>query len=129
MSERTNKTSFLKSKITNFKNKAKKASIPGFEGVPIYYVVKFFISGAKNGYLATRASDIAFHFALAIFPSMLFLFTLIPFIPVQNLQIELLQIIKDFLPQNAYGYVESGGKHQSSYCCRIATSKAQRLQW
>ncbi|MFC2096384.1 YihY/virulence factor BrkB family protein [Bacteroidota bacterium] len=101
------KNSFLSTQILNFKAKAKKVSIPGFDGVPIYYVIKFFISGAKNGYLATRASAIAFNFALAIFPTMLFLFTLIPFIPVQNLQIELLTLIKDFLPQNAFQYFES----------------------
>ncbi len=38
---------------------------------------------------------------------MLFLFTLIPFIPVKNLQIELLTLIKDFLPQNAFQYFET----------------------
>jgi membrane protein len=82
-------------------------SIPGFNGVPIYYVIQFFFSGIKNGYLATRASAIAFNFALAIFPTLLFLFTLIPFIPVKNLQTEILQLFHDFLPLNAYHYLES----------------------
>lgn len=107
MSESVKKNSFLNNKVSILKSKAKVASIPGFEGVPLHYVVKFFISGAKNGYLATRASAIAFNFALAIFPTMLFIFTLIPFIPVKNLQIELLSLIKDFLPQNAFQYFES----------------------
>ncbi len=107
MSESIKKYSFLNTKIGNFKTKAKNVSMPGFDGVPIYYVFKFFISGAKNGYLATRASAIAFNFALAIFPTMLFIFTLIPFIPVKNLQIELLELIKNFLPQNASQYFES----------------------
>ncbi|PLX18290.1 MAG: YihY/virulence factor BrkB family protein [Marinilabiliales bacterium] len=107
MSELNKNNSFLKSKTKKIKAIAKTLSVPGFEGVPIYDVVKFFISGAKNGYLATRASAIAFNFALAIFPSMLFLFTMIPFIPVKNLQIELLQLLKDFLPQNAFQYFES----------------------
>ncbi len=106
MSEPNSKDSFIKEKINLLKAKAKEVSIPGFDGVPIHYVIKFFISGAKNGFLATRASAIAFNFALAIFPTMLFLFTLIPFIPVENLQIELLKLIKDFLPQNAYQYFE-----------------------
>ena len=97
----------LKSRIQNFRIRAKRTSVPGLDGVPVNYVVKFFISGAKNGYLATRASAIAFNLALAIFPSMLFLFSLIPFIPVKNLQIELLTLIKDFLPQNAFQYFET----------------------
>jgi len=107
MTETIRKKSFLRIKREKFKAQAKKISLPGFDGVPIYYVVKFFLSGAKNGYLATRASAIAFNFALAIFPTMLFLFTLIPFIPVKNLQIELLELMKDFLPQNAFQYFES----------------------
>ncbi|MDA3954578.1 MAG: YihY/virulence factor BrkB family protein, partial [Bacteroidales bacterium] len=107
MSEPKTKDSFLRTKLKDLKAKAKIASIPGFDGVPIYFVVKFFISGAKNGFFAVRASAIAFNFALAIFPTMLFLFTLIPFIPIENLQTELLALIKDFFPQNAFQYFES----------------------
>ncbi|MCG8410877.1 MAG: YihY/virulence factor BrkB family protein [Bacteroidales bacterium] len=102
-----NKNSFFKLRIIQIKEKAKVISLPGFEKVPIYDVIIFFISGVKNGYLATRASAIAFNFALAIFPTMLFLFTLIPFIPVKNLQLELLHLIQEFLPKNAFNYFES----------------------
>ncbi len=107
MSENNIKKTFLKSNIQKLKDWALKVSMPGFDNAPVYYVLKFFLSGAKNGYLATRASAIAFNFALAIFPTMLFIFTLIPFIPVENLQIELMKLIQDFLPQNAYQYFES----------------------
>ena len=107
MSNSNKENTFLKRKTLKFKAKAKILSMPGFEKVPIYYVVKFFLSGAKNGYLATRASAIAFNFALAIFPTMLFIFTLIPFIPVKDLQFELLQLMQDFLPKNAFNYFES----------------------
>lgn len=101
------KYKFFNRKIHQFSDKAKKMSIPGFNGVPVYYVIKFFFSGIKNGYLATRASAIAFNFALAIFPTMLFLFTLIPFFPIQNMQAEILQLIREFLPENAFQYLES----------------------
>jgi len=101
------KYKFFNQKIHYYIHKAKQISIPGFNKVPVYYVIKFFFSGIKNGYLATRASAIAFNFALAIFPTLLFLFTLIPFIPVKNLQTEILQLIQEFLPQNAYHYLES----------------------
>jgi len=107
MSESIEKKSFLKSNAFKIKERAKVISLPGFDKVPIYDVIKFFVSGAKNGYLATRASAIAFNFALAIFPTMLFLFTLIPFIPVKDLQLELLHLIQEFLPQNAFQYFES----------------------
>lgn len=86
---------------------AQHVTVPGFDGVPLYDVIKFFNSGIYNGYLATRASAIAFNFALALFPTILFLFTLIPFIPIGNLQTELLELIHDFLPENAYRFFES----------------------
>ena len=107
MPEENRKNTYISSRIQKLRKKAKVFSIPGFDKVPVYYVVKFFKSGAKNGYLATRASSIAFNLALAIFPSMLFIFTLIPFIPGKNLQMELLRLIQEFLPQNAYQYFES----------------------
>lgn len=106
MSEQNKKT-FFKTSIRKLIEKARILSLPGFDRVPIYDVIKFFVSGAKNGYLATRASAIAFNFALAIFPTMLFLFTLIPFIPIENLQVELLRLIQEFLPKNAFQYFES----------------------
>lgn len=86
---------------------AKKVTVPGFDGVPLYDVLKFYLSGIQKGYLATRASAIAFNFALALFPTILFLFTLIPFIPIGNLQTQLLELIHDFLPENAYRFFES----------------------
>jgi len=55
MSEFKKNSTFLNYKIHKTKAIAKTLSLPGFEGVPIYDVVKFFISSAKNGYLATKA--------------------------------------------------------------------------
>jgi membrane protein len=107
MSETKKNNNYISQSINRFKERAKEFSIPGFEKVPVYDVIKFFLSGAKNGYLATRASAIAFNLALAIFPTMLFLFTLIPFIPVENLQVQLIALLRDFLPHNAFQYFES----------------------
>ena len=58
--------------------KAKTFTIPGFNGVPLYYVFKFFLKGIINGAITTRASAVAFSFYLAIVPTLIFLFTLIP---------------------------------------------------
>lgn len=80
----------------------KKFSLPGFSKIPIYDVLTFFIHGLKNGSLTTRASSMAFKFFLAIFPGIIFLFTLIPFIPIDNFQIELLATLENLLPENAY---------------------------
>ena len=46
--------------------------LPGFDGVPIYYVITFFLRGFKKGALVTRASSIAFNLMLALLPSSFF---------------------------------------------------------
>ncbi len=49
-----------------------------------------------------RASSLAFNFFLALFPSIIFLFTVIAYIPVSEFQADLLDQIKRLLPTNAY---------------------------
>ncbi len=49
-----------------------------------------------------RASSLAFNFFLALFPSIIFLFTVIAYIPILDFQSDLLVQIKRLLPTNAY---------------------------
>ncbi len=86
--------------------KAKRVSVIGFKGVPVYYVVTFFLRGLINGSITTRASAVAFSFFVAIFPTIIFVFTLIPFIPITDFQVELLSLIKDIIPRNAFELIE-----------------------
>ena len=62
-------------------NKSKHWHLPGFEGVPLYDVVKFFYRQVKTVGLTERASAIAYNLIMAIPPAFLFLFTLIPNLP------------------------------------------------
>jgi membrane protein len=61
--------------------KSKHLYLPGFEGVPLYDVGKFFYGQVKTVGLTERASAIAYNFIMAIPPSFLFLFTLMPHLP------------------------------------------------
>ncbi len=103
------------SKISLFVNKkakwaisrAKQISLPGFESIPIYDVVVFFIRGIQRGALTTRASSIAFHFALASLPLIIYLFTLIPHIPINNFQEGFMSMVESMLPSNVFQLLES----------------------
>lgn len=92
--------------IIRWRDKAKEVSLPGFEGVPIYYVIHFFIKEIQRDTISVRASSIAFNFFLAIFPAIIFFFTLIPYIPIDGLQENLNQIIKELMPANAYSLIQ-----------------------
>mgnify|MGYP005846561909 CR=1 FL=1 len=85
---------------------SKKLVLPGFDGLPVYYVAKFFIIGLKRGLIETKAAAIAFKFFLALFPTIIFLLTLIPYFPVENFREELLLILADLLPDTAYQFAE-----------------------
>jgi len=80
----------------------KRFALPGFDEMPIYDVADFFFTGLHKGSLNTRASSLAFSFFMAIFPAIIFLFSLIPFVPIPDFQDQLLDLIKNVLPENAY---------------------------
>ncbi len=79
---------------------AKKIVLPGFDGLSLYEVARFFGKGIFEGYITARASSIAFSFFLAIFPMILVFFTVIPFIPIENFQITLINLIDSITPNS-----------------------------
>ncbi len=94
----------------------RKISLPGFEGMHLYEVGDFFLQRLKEGELQTRARAIAFSFFLALFPTIIFIFTLIPYIPIPAFPEKLLLLIKEFLPSSTYeaakGTIEDIVLHQ-----------------
>ncbi len=78
---------------------SQRKSFPGFQGASIYDVGKLFLIGVQNGTFSTRASSLAFKFFFAVFPGIIFLFTLIPIIPVDGFQTTLIDILKTNMPK------------------------------
>ena len=95
--------------------KSKKWYLPGFEGVPLFDVIVFFYRQVKTTGLTERASAIAYNFIMAVPPSLLFLFTLVPslpFISKKSLKIQLHGLIIDVIPlkihnENLIKFVDS----------------------
>ncbi len=91
---------------TAIADRAREVSLPFFDEVPVYNVAVFFWRSIVDGALTTRASSIAFNFFLALFPAILFIFTLIPYIPIPNFQDELFFLIKSIVPGSVFSAVE-----------------------
>ncbi len=89
------------------REKTNKLVLPGFDGVPISHVATFVVKGFRKGVLVTRASSIAFNLLMALLPASIFLFTLIPFIPIPNFQSELIRLFESILPSNAFSFMET----------------------
>lgn len=84
----------------------KKIKIPGLQGLSLYDVLEMYIIGIVKGALATRAGGIAFSFFMAIFPFMLFILSLIPYIPIEGFQDNLFWLIQEMLPPKTFDAVD-----------------------
>lgn len=83
----------------------KKIKIPGLAGMSLYDVVEMYIIGIVKGALTTRAGGIAFSFFMAVFPFLLFILSLIPYIPIEGFQDSLFSLIKEGLPPKTFNAV------------------------
>ncbi|MRR23087.1 YihY/virulence factor BrkB family protein, partial [bacterium] len=89
-------------------NGIRKVVLPGFDGAPLDLVAKLIAKGLfGRGVLVTRASSIAFNMLMAMLPATIFLFTLIPFVPIPNFQTELVELFRNFLPVSAFNMLET----------------------
>jgi membrane protein len=88
----------------------KKPKLKALKGMSIYDLIEMYILGIVNGALGTRASAIAFSVFLALFPLIIFILTLVPYIipyvqvGTGDLDAEILVFIESFLPSSTGEY-------------------------
>jgi membrane protein len=95
--------------------KAKKINPPGFQGIALYDVLKFFLQNIRKTGFTERAAAISYNFIMSIPPICLFLFTLIPhlpFVPIKTIKMQLHSLITDVIPakvhnKNLIAFVDS----------------------
>ncbi|OEY73590.1 YihY/virulence factor BrkB family protein [Salegentibacter salarius] len=95
----------LLSKIEQFsnwwENKTKEIILPGFDGLSLYDLWEIYSGGIIKGTFSTRASAIAFSFFMALFPFLLFMLNLIPYINfIDDFQLQFLVFMDSLLPPN-----------------------------
>ena len=84
-----------------------KIQLPGLEGITILHVFQFIKEVFIKGNFAIRSAAVSFHFFVAIFPTLIFLLSLIPYLPFDGVQDRLLLIASDVLPNIIYGAFEN----------------------
>lgn len=77
---------------------SKKIKLPGLGAFSLYHLLDIYGTGILKGSFSPRASSIAYSFFLALFPFLLFLLNLIPYIPVEGFQTRFLIFIEALLP-------------------------------
>jgi membrane protein len=84
--------------------------LEAFEGLSFYDLIRMYIMGIFQGAVSTRASSIAFSLFMALFPLLIFMITLIPFvIPYvsvgnENFDAQFLLFLESFLPSATSEY-------------------------
>ena len=74
--------------------------------LPLLDVLRDFVKLFSKGRTIDRAAGVAFNFFLALFPLILFFFTLIPYIPIPHLYERVMMMMRDFLiPSGTLDYV------------------------
>ncbi len=88
----------------------KNIKLKAFEGLSFYDLVEMYVLGIVKGTLSTRASSIAFSLFMALFPLLIFMVTLLPFIiPYasvgnENFDAQFLIFLESFLPSATSDY-------------------------
>lgn len=86
----------------------KTIKLPGLEGLSLYDLLEMYINGIVQGALSSRASAISFSLFMALFPLLIFMVTLVPFlvdyisIQNENFELQFQLFLESFLP-NATG--------------------------
>ena len=81
--------------------------LPGFNGFSLFDLIEMYFLGIVKGALTARAGSISFSFFMAIFPFLLFILNLIPFIPIENLDSILLEFIEILVPNGSQEFFSS----------------------
>lgn len=79
--------------------RSKQTFIPGFSGFSLFEVWPRFVQQLRNTSLLERASGISFNVVMAIPPTLIFIFTLIPYLPISARFIqELFKLVRTIVP-------------------------------
>ncbi len=99
----------IKRFVLNILIKARKVTLPGFDRIPLSDVMLLFFRSLTtiDNSLSIRAAAVAFSMFMALFPALIFLFTLIPYIPIENFQEQLLGLVESVIPSSIYNVVRN----------------------
>ena len=73
----------------------------------LYRILALYGNGLLKGTLAARAESIAYSFFMAMFPGVIFIFSLIAYIPIDGLQETLMELLEEALPPHTWETVAS----------------------
>jgi len=77
------------------------------KSISLYDIIKIFIDKLRQDEIIGKANGVAFNFTLAIFPAIIFIFTLIPYFDIPDLQIKIMAFLEQWMPVSMFNVVSS----------------------
>ncbi|MBX3102216.1 MAG: YihY/virulence factor BrkB family protein [Bacteroidetes bacterium] len=81
--------------------------LPGLKDMPLYSILVMLWRSINNRAFVLNSAAMAYSFFLAIFPTLIFFFSLLPFMPVANLDAEIMELLRNSLPSQAFELLEN----------------------
>lgn len=85
---------------------SQKMMLPFLGGLPLYWIVVFFLRNLSKESINVRASSIAFNLFLSLFPALIFMFTLLPYIPIEDLSVQIMSFMRSIMPHSSFQIVD-----------------------
>src|SRR5258708_30657707 len=88
----------------------KKIRFPKYENVSLYKLVKIFLRNLQHDEIVDRSHGVSFNFILAVFPAVIFLFTLIPYITAYFPKINnesIMSFLGELMPSSMFEVISS----------------------
>ncbi|WP_284652238.1 YihY/virulence factor BrkB family protein [Flavobacterium terrisoli] len=79
-----------------------KIKLPWLHGLSFYELLDLYFVGIIEGAISYRAAAIAWSFFMALFPFMLFILNLIPYIPIDGFQEDFMGFVQQSVPPTTY---------------------------
>ncbi len=97
----------MKKILHNLKSFFDSIPLPGFEGITLLNLFQFLKEVFQKGNFAIRSAAVSFHFFVALFPTLIFLLSLIPYLPIDGVKESLLLLAGDLMPIVIYDIFET----------------------
>lgn len=68
----------------------------------LYHLLRVLFANVLQFDIDQRATAVAYSFTLALFPAIIFLFTLIPYVPIEGLDDQIMTFLADAMPRGIY---------------------------
>ena len=88
--------------IKQFLHLLKRIKLPWLHNLSLFELMDLYFTGVSEGAISYRSSAIAWSFFMALFPFMLFILNLIPFIPIQGFQEDFLGFVQQSVPPTTF---------------------------